>query len=167
MKSIHFIFSAFLGIALILHSSFAQDTGKQSNHAVAMTDEQSIEQVMKSLFDKPEAPLKVAAVSIEGVYAVAGWIQSERGGRALLKKESGKWSIQVCGGDSLKQAKSLVLTGMDQSSASNLAKKIISAEKKLPIDQVKKFAMFEGVVKVGPGAHHPNNTAHGHAEQIK
>ncbi len=38
----------------------------------AMPDAQAIEHSMKKLFDKPDAPLAVAPVSIEGDYAVAG-----------------------------------------------------------------------------------------------
>lgn len=147
--------------------TWAHETPAKAAHAVKMTDEQSIEHAMKALFDKPGAPLKVAPVSVEGTYAVAGWIQNDRGGRALLKKEKGKWSIQVCGGDGLKQASSLTMTGMDQASASRLAQKIVVAEKQIPFEQVKKFALFEGVVKVDGGAHDPHTVNHGHATHSK
>jgi hypothetical protein len=55
---------------------FAQEV-KSANHSAThvMTDAQSIEHVMKALFEKPDAPLKVSPISIEGDYAVAGWIQ--------------------------------------------------------------------------------------------
>jgi hypothetical protein len=147
--------------------TWAHETPAKASHAVKMTDEQSIEHAMKALFDKPDAPLKVAPVSVEGVYAVAGWIQSDRGGRALLKKENGKWSIQVCGGDGLKQASSLTMTGMDQASANKLAQKIAASEKKMPSEQVKKLALFEGILKVDGGAHDPHTANHGHATHSK
>lgn len=99
--------------------------------------------------------------------AVAGWIQNDRGGRALLKKENGKWSIQVCGGDGLKEVSSLTMAGMDKTSANRLAQKVAMAEKQMTSDQVKKLAMFEGVVKVGAGAHDPHTTHHGHAAHSK
>jgi hypothetical protein len=51
---------------------------------VKMTDEQSIAYAMKTLFDKPGALLKVGPVSVEGSFAVAGWIQNDRGGRQSL-----------------------------------------------------------------------------------
>lgn len=147
--------------------TWAYETPAKASHAVKMTDEQSIEHAMKALFDKPDAPLKVAPVSVEGVYAVAGWIQSDRGGRALLKKENGKWSIQVCGGDGLKQASSLTMTGMDQASANKLAQKIAASEKKMPSEQVKKLALFEGILKVDGGALDPHTANHGHATHSK
>ena len=91
--------------------------GKPARAMSGVTDEQAVEHAMKALFDKPQSPLKVAAVSVEGDYALAGWIQDQRGGRALLKK-----------------------------------------------DQVAKFAMFDGVVKVdgaGHGAHAAGHAAVG------
>jgi hypothetical protein len=130
--------------------------------AHTMPDAQAIEHSMKKLFDKPDAPLAVAPVSIDGDYAVAGWIQSGKGGRALLKKEKGQWSIYVCGGDGLKQASALVQTGMSSATADRLAKKVQSAESKLSADQLKKLSMFEGVVKVDQGQHgaHDSHASH-------
>jgi hypothetical protein len=59
------------------------------------------------------------------------------------------------------------MTGMDQASASRLAQKIAAAEKQMPSDQVKKFALFEGVVKVDGGAQDPHTVKHGHASHSK
>ena len=138
---------------------FAQEV-KSANHSAthAMTDAQSIEHVMKALFEKPDAPLKVSPISVEGDYAVVGWIQDQRGGRALLKREKNKWSIQVCGGDGLTQANTLTMTGMSSASAKRLAVKISTAEKNIPTEQVKKFALFEGMVKVDGGKHDPHGS---------
>ena len=168
MKFIQSAASIALGLTVFsVCPIWAHEAPAKANHAAKMTDEQSIEHAMKVLFDKPGAPLKVAPVSIEGAYAVAGWIQNDRGGRALLKKSNGKWSIQVCGGDGLKQLSSLTMTGMDQASASRLAKKIAAAEKQMPAEQVKKLALFEGVVKVDGGAHDPHTVNHGNATHSK
>jgi hypothetical protein len=154
MKLKHLIFlAAFVGSTALAHDHQA------ASAAHAMSDAQAIEHSMKKLFDKPDAPLSVAPVSIEGDYAVAGWIQSGKGGRALLKKEKGQWSIQVCGGDGLKQVSALAQTGMGQATAERLAKKIQSAEVKLSADQLKKLSMFEGLVKVDQG-HHGAHGAH-------
>ncbi len=130
--------------------------------AHAMTDAQAIEHNMKKLFDKPDAPLAVAPITIEGDYAMAGWIQSGKGGRALLKKEKGQWSIQVCGGDGLKKASALSQTGMPSATAERLVAKVQTAEAKLSADQLKKLSMFDGIVKVDPAAHgaHGAHAAH-------
>lgn len=144
MKPIHF----FLIAALFCSPVFAHEPLAHSA-AHAMTDAQAIEFNMKKLFDKPEAPLAVAPITIEGDYALAGWIQSGKGGRALLKKEKGQWSIQVCGGDGLKKASALSQTGMPSAIAERLVSKVLTAEAKLSEDQLKKLSMFDGIVKVG------------------
>lgn len=63
--------------------------------------------VMKAQFDTPENPLTVDPVSIEGDFAVAGWSQGSKGGRALLKLVDGQWTIHLCAGAGLKQAQLL------------------------------------------------------------
>lgn len=67
--------------------AWAHQTSPHDHAKVAMTDPQQIEHVMKSMFDKPEAPLKVAPITVHGKFAVAGWIQGDQGGRAFLKRK--------------------------------------------------------------------------------
>ena len=66
----------------------------------------------------------------------------------------------MCGGDGLTQANTLTMTGMSSASAKRLAAKILSAEKNIPTEQVKKFALFEGMVKVD-GGKHDSHASHG------
>jgi periplasmic copper chaperone A len=124
--------------------------------AQAPADAHQIEHVMKAQFDKPEAPLQVAPVTVEGGFALAGWIQGDKGGRAFLRKADGKWSIAVCGGDGLKDAKNLVSAGMPPATASRLVKRTQEAEKKLPAERVKMFALFDGMLKIDPAAQGPH-----------
>ena len=163
------VYSLLASLVCVSVSASAQEVTTARNTAAqhAMTDEQSIEGVMKKLFDKPTAPLKVAFISIDGDYALAGWIQDQRGGRALLKKVKSQWSIEVCGGDGLKQAATLAMTGMPPAAANRLAAKLTAAEKKLPAEQVKKFALFEGMVKVDGGADEANSAHHHPGAQSK
>ena len=72
-------------VTVLISSAVMAHDHQTASAAHAMSDAQAIEHSMKKLFDKPDAPLSVAPVSIEGDYAVAGWIQSGKGGRALLK----------------------------------------------------------------------------------
>jgi len=155
-------FNQLILVAALLSGAALAHEMHASASAHTMPDAQAIEHSMKKLFDKPDAPLAVAPVSIEGDYAVAGWIQSGKGGRALLKKEKGQWSIYVCGGDGLKHASALVQTGMSITTADRLAKKVQLAEAKLSADQLKKLSMFEGVVKVDQGQHgaHDSHASH-------
>jgi hypothetical protein len=52
------------------------------------------------------------------------------------------------------------MAGMPSASAKRLAAKILTAEKNRPAEQVKKFALFEGMVKVEAGKHDPH-ASHG------
>lgn len=122
------------------------------------TSAQAIEHVMKAQFDKPEAPLTVVPVTIEGDYAIAGWIQKDKGGRALLKNEGGKWTIRVCAGDGLLRVSTLEMAGVSGPIAKRLAEKVATAEKRLPVDQVKKFSLFEGMLKIEAGTHHSHDS---------
>jgi hypothetical protein len=113
-------------------------------------------------FDKPNNPLKVAPVVVQGDYAVAGWIQGEKGGRALLQKTKSEWQISVCGGDGLTQAKVLETTGMPAANAKALADAVAVAESKLSPHQRHLFDSFEGMMKGEAGqANHGQHGAHG------
>ena len=144
---------------LFIAASPARAHEKPATHR---TSAQSIEHVMKAQFDKPEAPLTVVPVTIEGDYAIAGWIQKDKGGRALLKNEGGKWTIRVCAGDGLLRVSTLEMAGVSGPIAKRLAEKVAAAEKRLPVDQVKKFSLFEGVLKIEAGTHHGHSHDSGH-----
>lgn len=149
-----------LGPVGVVHAA-----GDAPHSSVAVkSDSQAIEHVMKKLFDKPEAPLKVAPVVMEGEFAVAGWLQDSRGGRALLQKRHGQWVIVVCAGDGLRQAATLVQTGMKPDAAKRLASQLALAEGKLPESTLKKFASFEGMLRVDGQATHGHAQGHGHEQ---
>lgn len=74
-------------------------------------DQEQIKQMMKHQFDKPHAPLSVSPIAVVGDYALASWIQVDYGGRALLSRHHGKWSIVLCGGDGLTQVDVLEKAG--------------------------------------------------------
>ena len=127
-----------------------------------ISDEHQITHVMKVQFDRPDAPLKVHPVVVEDHFAVAGWFQSQKGGRALLVKEGDKWTISVCGGDGLREAKVLAQTGMSESVAQSLAAKVQAAEAKLSKAQLKQLSLFKGEMKVEPNQAHGHHSNSGH-----
>ena len=43
------------------------------------TDQEQIQHALMTTFDKPNNPLKVEPVVVQGDYAVAGWIQGDKG----------------------------------------------------------------------------------------
>jgi hypothetical protein len=153
-----YLFRRSLAFAL---ASFALLVG----HAMAGDEDQRhIRHAMMAVFDKPTDRLSVAPVVVEGNYAVADWLQSGRGGRAVLHKEHGKWVIMVCGGDGLKEARALAQTGMSAVASVRLAKALAAEEAKLSPQTVKMFSLFDGVIKVGAehNAHHPAPAAAKH-----
>jgi len=124
-------------------------------------DQRQIAVVMKKQFDRPDAPLVVEPVTVVGDYAVVGWTQTGKGGRALLQKDKHGWSISVCAGDGLTRADVLKTTGMSAGNADKLSKAVTAAESKLSKDKLKLFASFEGMVKVDGAAGHGDNGSHG------
>ena len=163
------ITNCLLWLCLAVHPLFsiANETSGVSAYPEKQTDQQGIHRVMKTQFDRPGSPLGIPVVSIESDYAIAGWTQDGRGGRALLKKENGKWSIHLCGGEGLKQLSTLTLAGVDKTLGSRLLDKVSSAERKLPADQIRKFSMFDGVIKVDGLGHAAHSRSRSHGELSK
>jgi hypothetical protein len=116
---------------------------------------------MKGQFDRPDSPLKVEPVVVQDDWAVAGWSQDGRGGRALLEKRQGHWVILVCAGDDLRQAAFLASAGMRHETAHALAARLQAAEAGMSVALVKQFSLFEGVVRLD-GQGHGNGHGHGH-----
>ncbi len=143
-------------LTLVLAASFAASALAHG------TDQEQIQHALMATFDKPNNPLKVAPVVVQGDYAVAGWIQGDKGGRALLQKTKNEWQISVCAGDGLIQAKVLETTGMPAAKAKALADAVVVAESKLTAHQRHLFGSFEGMMKVEAGqANHGQHGAHG------
>lgn len=119
-------------------------------------DVAAITALMAATWDKPDAKLNVDPIVVENDHSVAGWTQGSRGGRALLRKQAGKWKVVLCSGDPLTQAASLEAAGVPTADAARLAQRIKDAESKLPPERVAQFSTFEGVVHIeGHPGHHP------------
>lgn len=112
------------------------------------TDAAQIRDVMKATWDKPGQPLVVEPVVSIGDHGVASWVQGDRGGRALVQRRGPTWKVVACGGDGLKSANALKETGMPARTAERLAQLLASAEAKLPPQTVKKFSLFDGIVRM-------------------
>ena len=112
------------------------------------SDSKAITKVLKSQFERPGVSLRVAPISIVDDRAVVGWIQETNGGRALLQKVDGRWEVQVCAGDGLKDEHELMLTGMGKEQAHALAAKVNSAEAGLPKEYLKQLSRFKGSVNM-------------------
>ncbi|CAM5418816.1 copper uptake system-associated protein [Alcaligenes phenolicus] len=140
----------FFAVALLV--LFAMLTGVAR---AAPPEADRISHAMKAIWDSPEAPLVVEPIVIEGDYALAGWTQLTRGGRALLKSRHGEWSVHMCGGDGLNDVETLTMAGMGAEAAERLVKNTSEAEAKLPAEVTAKFSTF-GDNMVVDHNHHPD-----------
>lgn len=120
--------------------------------AVRADDAGAIRHAMMATFDRPETPLTVEPVTVQGGLAIAGWAQ---GGRALLRKEDGAWQLSLCAGDALKEPVSLAQLGLTPEEAQALAAAVTAAEAEADPALVAKFSLFEGIVTMGEDGSHP------------
>ncbi|NBY53863.1 MAG: copper uptake system-associated protein [Betaproteobacteria bacterium] len=140
--------------SLISPLAHEQPPRKTTTEHGKASDQQVIESLMKRQFDRPDAPLRVTPVSVEGAFAVAGWIQDGQGGRALFEKQRGQWTIVICAGDALLDPKTLIASGMPSTAAMRLLEKTQIAESKLSEADRGRLSLFRGLMKVDQSAHH-------------
>ena len=122
--------------------------------AVAGSDHEAIRSLILHTWDKPEPKLVIDPIVVEADYAIAGWTQGERGGRALLRKEGGAWKVVLCSGDPLQSASVLVDAGLPAAVAERLSDDLRAAERSIDPKRVALFATFEGVMRMNAGSEH-------------
>lgn len=132
----------------------------QSHAAAAQSDEDQIRAVMMAQFDRPDAPLTVAPVVIEGETAMAGWAQDGRGGRALLRRDAEGWYIAMCAGAPLLDQATLQAQGLGHGAATLIAA-MRRAESGGGFDS-SIFDGFEEVLVFERQSGHGHGQAHGH-----
>ena len=111
------------------------------------TDESAVRTVLMQTWNQAGTPLVVEPITIVGNYALAGWVQGERGGRALLmRKPDGNWSVQLCGGDGLKDIETLKQSRLPDAVATELATRQTTAEAALPATTRAQFSKFGATV---------------------
>ena len=120
------------------------------------SDQQNIQHLMRHTWERPDAPLDVGPITVEGDHAVVGWTQGERGGRALLGKNDKGWRVVLCAGDALLDTATLRSAGLSADTANLMSQAVTQAESALPQSRVKQFALFKGVMNVG--AEHSSKT---------
>ena len=118
-------------------------------------DKAAIRAVMKGTWEKPKAPLRVEPIAVVGDHAIAGWVQGDMGGRALLRRKAGAWTVVLCSGDALKSADELKKAAVPADQAATLAKSLADAESRLDPALLVQFAKFEGLVMMDQSGHHP------------
>lgn len=148
------------------HSSM--DPGAMSMPGMDMdmsgpSSEEAIAATLKAMFEIADKPLTVTPVVVRGDWAIAGWQQDGRGGRALLKKGHHGWSIYLCSGDGIKDTVGLEKVGLSSDDASALSAGLREAESTLDPKVLALFASFEGTVmmtKETDGTAHSGHEGH-------
>ena len=127
------------------------------------TDAEQIEALLKAQFDRPEAPLTVAPITVQGTVAVAGWSQQGLGGRAFLRKDDHGWFVELCSGESLVLPATFQSMGLGRAEAEQLAAAVNGAEARAGADLIARLNAFEGTVIIGRAgmAGHGHDAAHG------
>ncbi len=152
---------SFLSMLLLSALSLGASSGlfaqTAASHANADTNTQSsaaqaIGQLIGKTYDQPAKKVETAPISIVNDYALADWVQGEKGGRALLQRKKGEWQILACGGDGFKNVRHLQQTGMPAATAKQLVKQLELAEQTLPPERVKQFGLFDANSAGKPGA---------------
>jgi len=110
--------------------------------------ETDIKALMKAQFEKPNAPLTVDPIAVEGAFAVADWTQGSAGGRALLQKGAKGWLLVLCGGESLRTVQGLMRLGVPDDQAAAIAKELAREEKSVSAGRLAAMARFSGEVRM-------------------
>lgn len=125
--------------------------------AFAGPDEDAVRHLLHSTFDKPDARLIVEPVVVDGDHAIAGWTQSDTGGRALLRRKGHHWQIVLCSGDQLKSVDTLAHVGLPLPAARALASQLAKTEANTDPKRLALFSRFDGIVMIGADGQHPTH----------
>lgn len=127
--------------------------------------EEAIPATLKTMFERPDKPLTILPVVVQNDWAIAGWQQDGRGGRALLKKGHHGWSVFLCSGDGIREAAALEKAGLSAGDAKALAADLAEAEARLDPKVLALFTSFEGTVMMAGEAGDAGQDGHeGHGQ---
>lgn len=142
-------------VQIVLVAGLIAGCGNPEVHSKAEVD--AVTQVLRGTYDRPDSPLSVEPVVVQDGYAIAGWVQGEMGGRALLRKQGDAWSIILCAGDAVKEASYLVQTGMAAGTATDLVEALVVAEAGVSAARLEMFSRFGPTVFMNQaGSSHPS-----------
>lgn len=112
-------------------------------------DDTPIRALLLAQLDRPDAPLTVAPITVQGDIAVAGWRAGDSGGRAFLRRDAQGWFVELCSGQSLILPASLQSMGLGRAEAERLAAAISDAEARAGTGLTDTLDAFPGTVFIG------------------
>lgn len=142
------------------HSAMGHAQADGPMSVMGGTDAEQIEALLKAQFDRPEAPLTVAPITVLGSVAVAGWSQDSNGGRAFLRKDDHGWFVELCSGESLVLPATFQSMGLSRAEAEQLAAAVNGVEASAGADLIARLNSFEGTVIIGRQS--MGDAGHGH-----
>jgi hypothetical protein len=121
------------------------------------SDQAAIRQLMRNTWERADAPLSVEPIVVVGDFAIAAWIQDDRGGRALLRRHHKIWEVTLCSGDHLRSAETARAAGVPGAVAEQLVAQLLETEKHMAPERLAKLSLFDGIVRMdgtSPAPHH-------------
>jgi hypothetical protein len=95
---------------------------------------------------QPDMGVVVGPVVMQDKFAVVDWTRGNfRGGRTLLRKDAGGWTMILCGGRPLTRRPVLEGVGVPDGTAGVLATKLLREESRVPQDRRGQFDMWAGL----------------------
>ncbi len=140
--------AAILAITLLSPAAYADDVS-------------DITASLKATWEKPNQALRVKPVVVTDQFAIAGWLQAERGGRALLQKGHHGWQTLLCAGEITPHL--LHQAGLPASTAKRLLAALSQAEKGIQQQEIAQMSSFQGVVNMDIHGHHQPASSASHA----
>lgn len=107
---------------------------------------QAVTQAIKLHWEQPNQPVEVLAVAVEKEFAIADWIQGERGGRAVLRKNNEDWQTLACGDAQIKNAQTLTQYGLSLPQAQAIVQQLQLEEQHIPAEKLQLIDEFSNVV---------------------
>jgi hypothetical protein len=128
--------------ALLLGSAIAAISASVQAGSEDTSAKEQIKTLISLIYDKPDQKVETTPIVVSGDHAVADWVQGNRGGRALLHRSNGKWTIAACGANEIKKPKTLIDAGIPADAAQDLVDQLASAEQSVSPDRLKLFSLF-------------------------
>ena len=95
-------------------------------------EERKVRTLVFTELSQPDLGVVVGPVVMQSNFAIVDWTRgSLSGGRTLLRKDKGDWSMILCGGAALKQRPTLEAAGVPDGTAGVLASKLVTEESRL------------------------------------
>lgn len=125
---------------LLLLLAFSANADSSAEERIALS--------IKNQWETPNRLVEVPVIAVGTNYALADWVQGERGGRALMRLSEGKWQTLMCGSAQLKSAQALERAGVPSIEAKQLSENLAAKEVNLSTAQLAQIDSFEGIVDV-------------------